>query len=68
MKMLGKVIEYSEKDLMGYIEGLDDIVYIFHQNQVNNNEKLELGDLVEFNFMLRGDKNMPYATDIEKRS
>lgn len=67
MKMTGKVLEYSEKNSLGYIEGLDGTVYMFHQVHVKNDTKLTKDDIVKFDFSLTEDENMPYAMDIEKR-
>lgn len=67
MKMLGTVLEYSDKDALGYIEGYDEIVYLFHRIYVKDKVKLEKGDIVKFDFIFNGDKNMPYAIDIEKK-
>lgn len=66
MKMIGKVLEYSNKDSLGYIEGYDGTVYMFHQINVKNNIELKKGDIIKFNFIINGDKNMQYAVDIEK--
>lgn len=67
MKMTGRIIEYDEVNSLGYIKGYDETVYLFHQIYVKDNITLKKGDIVKFNFSMGIDKNMPYATDIEKK-
>lgn len=68
MKMMGNIIELDKKNELGYIKGFDDLIYFFHKNQVYNNENLKINDLVEFDFEMKIDKNMPYAINIERKS
>ena len=68
MKMMGNIIELDKNNKLGYIKGFDDLIYFFHQNQVYNNENLKINDLVEFDFEIKIDKNMPYAIDIKRKS
>jgi len=67
MKMTGKVLEYSEENSLGYIEGFDGIVYLFHQIEVKNNVQLKKDDIVKFDFTISSEQDMPYAMTIEKR-
>ena len=65
MKMSGKVIEYSEQDELGYIEGYDGVVYLFHEIQVKNDVKIAKNSIVRFDFVIQDSSDMPYAVDIE---
>lgn len=65
MKMMGKILEYNEKDSLGYIEGFDGLVYLFHQIHVKDNVQLKKDSIVKFDFSLNGEHDMPYAMDVE---
>ena len=65
--MWGKVLSYDEMHELGYIEGYDEIRYFFHQINVKNREKLNVGDIVNFDYLFEQNKNqLPYAVNIQK--
>lgn len=65
--MRGKVLEYDEENSMGYIKGFDEIIYFFHAEHIMDNEEVNENDIVEFDYLLRGNGDLPYAIEIKKK-
>ena len=66
--MRGIVEDYDENSKIGYIKGYDDDLYLFRQRNVKNNEKLEKGDIVEFDYTRYNLEEMPIAEEIRKEN
>lgn len=65
--MYGKIKSYDKINEMGYIEGYDEIIYFYHQNNVINGTLLNEGDIVSFDYMLeKNPDELPYAINIIK--
>lgn len=65
--MIGKISKYDKINEMGYINGYDELIYFYHQNNVIGNKILNEGDIVSFDYMLEKNENqLPYAINIIK--
>ena len=65
--MLGKIYKYDKLNEIGYIEGYDELIYFYHQNNVLNHNELKEGDIVSFDYIIEKTQDkLPYAINIVK--
>lgn len=63
MKMRGRIYKCDEVNELGYIEGYDELYYLFHYQEVEG--EIAVGKIVEFDFLPFGENDMPVAVDVK---
>ena len=64
--MLGIVKKYNNNDGIGYIIGYDDIIYLFRENVIIGDTKIEKNDIVDFEIMIYNKEELPETVKVKK--